>query len=211
MQLKRISETLLELQVAEVMQLQSSEMVVKMYHYFKQASVSDALGIIDVVPTFTTLGLHIDVHSPLFDNAQIVMEHGEAAQTFRYESERVRHTIEVEYRGEDLAFVAKATGLSEEQVITYHTQPVYHVAMQGFRAYFPYLLGLHSALQLPRRVSPRKRIDQGAVAIAGNQAGIYSEASPGGWHIVGYTDFDAFDTIHAGDEICFRVKDNDVN
>jgi len=65
--------------------------------------------------------------------------------------------------------------------------------MIGFTPGFPYLEGLDEALHLPRRASPRPRIEAGAVAIGGPHAGIYSVASPGGWHLLGRTPERLFD------------------
>ncbi|WP_122381934.1 carboxyltransferase domain-containing protein, partial [Pseudomonas savastanoi] len=40
---------------------------------------------------------------------------------------------------------------------------------------------------VPRRSTPRTRIPAGAVALAGGFSGIYPQASPGGWQIIGVT------------------------
>ncbi|HRI59648.1 MAG TPA: carboxyltransferase domain-containing protein, partial [Saprospiraceae bacterium] len=45
----------------------------------------------------------------------------------------------------------------------------------------------------PRRDTPRVRVAAGSVAIAGRQTGIYPQASPGGWHLIGHTDIRLFD------------------
>jgi biotin-dependent carboxylase-like uncharacterized protein len=96
-------------------------------------------------------------------------------------------TIPVRYDGEDLADVAKATGLSEDEVVTVHTGPEYTVAFTGFAPGFGYLTGLDERLHLPRRDSPRTRVPAGAVAVAGEFTGVYPRPSPGGWHLLGST------------------------
>ena len=58
---------------------------------------------------------------------------------------------------------------------------------------FPYLLGLPERLRLPRRSSVRAQVAAGSVAIANNQAGIYPNESPGGWHLIGRTLMRLFD------------------
>jgi KipI family sensor histidine kinase inhibitor len=58
---------------------------------------------------------------------------------------------------------------------------------------FPYLGPLPKSLELPRLDTPRLRVPAGSVAIAGRQTGIYPHASPGGWHLIGHTDFPLFD------------------
>lgn len=95
--------------------------------------------------------------------------------------------IPVTYSGADLEAVAKAVGVSVDEVIRRHSEPEYRVRMMGFTPGFPYLDGLDPSLHLPRRTSPRNRIEPGSIAIGGAHAGIYSVASPGGWHILGQT------------------------
>ena len=95
--------------------------------------------------------------------------------------------------GPDLAEVAERTRMNVAQVVELHSQPIYLVAMLGFLPGFPYLLGLPEALHLPRRESVRTQLAAGSVAIAGAQAGIYPESSPGGWHLIGRTDDIMFD------------------
>lgn len=101
--------------------------------------------------------------------------------------------VPVRYDGVDLDFVARRTGLSKNEVIRIHSTPVYYVRMMGFSPGFPYLDGLDPRLQIARKDSPRKRVDPGSVAIGGPHTGIYSVASPGGWHLLGRTDLQLFD------------------
>ena len=103
-----------------------------------------------------------------------------------------RIEVPVRYDGPDLATVAVATGLSEAEVVAIHSAPEYRVRMMGFAPGFPYLDGLDERLHLERKASPRDRIEPGSVAIGGSHAGIYSVASPGGWHLLGRTDFPLF-------------------
>lgn len=100
--------------------------------------------------------------------------------------------IPVLYNGPDLPEVADRLGLSENEVIRLHSEVVYTVFMTGFLPGFPYLGPLPAALELPRRDSPRLRVPAGSVAIAGRQTGIYPQSSPGGWHLIGSTDFPLF-------------------
>jgi len=104
--------------------------------------------------------------------------------------------IPVQYGGEcgpDLPEVADRLRLSEDEVIRLHSETVYTVFMIGFLPGFPYLGLLRRALELPRRDTPRLRVPAGSVAIAGQQSGIYPQASPGGWHIIGHTCILLFD------------------
>ncbi|MBV6440847.1 MAG: 5-oxoprolinase subunit PxpB [Haliscomenobacteraceae bacterium CHB4] len=101
--------------------------------------------------------------------------------------------IPMQYDGPDLAGVAGKLQLSENEVVRLHSGTVYTVFMIGFLPGFPYLGPLPEALRLPRRDTPRLRVPAGSVAIAGDQTGIYPQASPGGWHLIGHTDSRLFD------------------
>jgi len=96
--------------------------------------------------------------------------------------------VDVVYDGADLQAVAMACGLRVAEVIELHAGADYTVAFCGFMPGFSYLVGLPTALQLPRRDSPRTRVPAGSVAIAAEFAGVYPRESPGGWHILGRTD-----------------------
>jgi KipI family sensor histidine kinase inhibitor len=102
----------------------------------------------------------------------------------------------VRYGGEhgpDLQRVADHAGLSTTDVIARHAVAEYTVAMLGFAPGFPYLLGLDAALATPRLATPRTRVPAGSVAIGGAQTGLYPQASPGGWNLIGRTDRVLFD------------------
>ena len=104
--------------------------------------------------------------------------------------------IPVFYGGEegpDLAFVARHCGMSEEEVIRRHTAVELRVYMLGFSPGFTYLGGMDPALATPRRQTPRVRLAAGSVGIAGEQTGVYPQASPGGWQIIGRTPLKLYD------------------
>ncbi|MDO9352588.1 MAG: carboxyltransferase domain-containing protein, partial [Solirubrobacteraceae bacterium] len=98
-----------------------------------------------------------------------------------------RVEIPVDYDGEDLDDVAQMLGLSRDEVIRRHTGSDYTVAFTGFAPGFAYLSGGHPSLNVPRRTTPRTRIPAGAVGLAGAFSGVYPQASPGGWQIIGVT------------------------
>ena len=109
-----------------------------------------------------------------------------------------QHEIPVCYAdGPDLADVARETGMPVDEVVALHSGAEYTVAMVGFAPGFPYLVGLPEALRVPRLATPRNRVEAGAVAIAGEQAGIYPCASPGGWRVLGRTGVRLFDPMRA--------------
>jgi len=94
--------------------------------------------------------------------------------------------------GPDLPAVARTLGLPEDEVIALHAGKEYKVWMVGFLAGFPYAGALDGRLVLPRKTSPSLSVRAGSVAIAGNLTGIYPLASPGGWHVIGWTPWPIF-------------------
>lgn len=114
------------------------------------------------------------------------------------------------HHGPDLLEVAREAGLTPERVIELHTGAVYRVAFLGFTAGFPYLSGLPDALTVARLPSPRRLVPAGSVAIAGGQAGIYPQATPGGWRLLGRTplrlfrpEADPITLLRMGDRVRF--------
>lgn len=96
--------------------------------------------------------------------------------------------IPVVYDGPDLEFLAGAWGLSCEGVVARHGEIEFEAAFCGFVPGFSYLRGLPDDLAVPRLDSPRPKVPAGSVALAGAWCGIYPQATPGGWRVLGRTD-----------------------
>jgi KipI family sensor histidine kinase inhibitor len=146
----------------------------------------------DVVPGYTSLLVEFRPGtSPArlqrwLDTVDHGLEHEAPAAT--------RRRVEVRYGADaDSRELTARLGLPWERIVALHAGALYTVAFLGFTPGFPYLLGLPRALVTPRRETPRMRVPAGSVAIAGDHAGIYPSASPGGWWIVGRTDEPLFD------------------
>ena len=104
--------------------------------------------------------------------------------------------IPVRYGGEfgpDLEDVARHAGIAAGRVVELHASAEYEVYFLGFATFFVYLGGLPAEIATPRLSAPRRQVPAGSVGIAGNQAGIYPMASPGGWRIIGRTGLRLFD------------------
>jgi allophanate hydrolase subunit 1 len=108
--------------------------------------------------------------------------------------------------GPDLEELAREKKLSLEELISIHTEPDYLVYMLGFKPGFPFLGGLDERLWTPRLATPRLDVAAGSVGIGGQQTGIYSVRSPGGWRILGRTPFRLFDPHR---ENCFLIMPGD--
>ena len=93
---------------------------------------------------------------------------------------------------DDIDELAKVKKLSTQEVIHFHTKPVYEVYFLGFLPGFMYLGGLDERLHHPRKDRPDLSVPKGAVAIGGQQTGVYPQESPGGWHVIGSTPVELF-------------------
>lgn len=171
-------------------------------------------GIVELIPTYCSLLIQYD---PMELRYGQLRDRLEALVTQLDEVEMPpKQVVEipVAYGGEygpDLGEVARAHNISEEEVIKLHSEPEYPIYMLGFVAGFPYLGGMNKAIATPRKKSPRLKIEAGSVGIAGEQTGIYSVESPGGWQIIGRTPLKLYDVnrnepvlLKAGQYIKFK-------
>lgn len=94
--------------------------------------------------------------------------------------------IPVHYHGPDLADMAELKNLSTEAFVKWHTQTPWECQFGGFAPGFMYLTR-EADNNFPRHDTPRPRLEPGSVGLAGNFSGIYPQASPGGWQIIGTT------------------------
>jgi inhibitor of KinA len=93
----------------------------------------------------------------------------------------------------DLDEVAAATGLTVEEVVDRHSRCVFTAEVVGFMPGFAYLGGLDPRLKVDRRTSPRPRVPEGSIAIAGLQTAVYPSPTPGGWSLIGRCPLRLFD------------------
>jgi inhibitor of KinA len=89
--------------------------------------------------------------------------------------------------GPDLDATAELCQMSAQRLVDTHANAEYLVGFLGFAPGFAYLSGLPRRIAAPRLSSPRTSIPAGSVGIAGEQTGIYPQASPGGWRLIGRT------------------------
>lgn len=161
-------------------------------------------GVVDVVVAREDIGVYYD-REPVIDVAALA-----ALATLTDDAPPGHeHALRVVYDGPDLDDVARATGLSVDDVIARHGAATYTVDTMGFAPGFAYLNGLDASLHLPRRATPRTRVPAGSLAIAGAQTAVYPFDSPGGWHLIGrVVDVRMFDDngplLALGDRVRFR-------
>jgi KipI family sensor histidine kinase inhibitor len=156
-------------------------------------------GLLDCVPAYASLALYFDPMTQL-DRATIEQEVREALALMPGESDAPSASPLVEVpvcyhpdSAPDLLDAAERLQLDPDDLISRHTAASYQVAMLGFAPGFPYLLGMDPTLSLPRHDQPRANVPAGSVGIAGAQTGIYPQASPGGWQLIGRTPWRLFD------------------
>jgi KipI family sensor histidine kinase inhibitor len=151
-------------------------------------------GVRDVVPAYCSVAVHFD---PLVADVAAVRAALDASVREPAAPETGR-TLDVpvaydDDSGPDLGEVARWSGTSRDAVVALHAGREYRVFMLGFLPGFPYLGVVDERIAAPRRASPRLRVPAGSVGIAGRQTGIYPQAAPGGWQIIGRTSLGLFD------------------
>jgi inhibitor of KinA len=170
--------------------------------------------IVEFIPAFTTVAVFYNPLAASYEAVQTDLE--ELLQHMEDADQSLSRTVEipVSYGGDfgpDLEFVAAHNGLTTEQVIEIHTSGTYSVSMIGFAPGFPFISGMSEKIAAPRRDTPRLRIPERTVGIAGKQTGVYPIETPGGWQLIGRTPIRLFrpeqdipSLLEAGDKIVFR-------
>lgn len=162
----------------------------------RAVSASRLPGVRDVVTGYRSVAVHVD---PLLADA--VSIEGELQRLASEASVGAAEAagivrVPVCYGGEfgpDLAEVAAFAGCAAETVVELHASRVYRVYMVGFVPGFPYMGTVDPRIAMPRRESPRLRVPELSVGIAGAQTGIYPTSTPGGWRLIGRAAVRPFD------------------
>ena len=156
------------------------------------------LGVTDIIPAFASVTVLYDplcfrykkqLHQTFFDWIVAEVEAVFHAPLPENAAESTLITIPVCYDstlGNDLELVQQQTGRSPTNIAEIHAGKRYQVYMLGFLPGFAYLGEVDERIAIGRKSVPVP-VKAGAVAIAGQQTGIYPAASPGGWHVIGYT------------------------
>lgn len=183
---------------------------------FEALAAATLPGVDNLHPAYGTLGVSFDPrHTRCEALIEAVATTLRSAATVDLPPPR-RVTIPVSYggaSGPDLDDVARHTGLSPAQVTARHCAVTYRVFFLGFSPGFAYLGGLPAELATPRLPAPRTRVPAGSVAIGGAQTGVYPQATPGGWRLIGRTPLKLFDPwrdppalLALGDEVVFTAS-----
>lgn len=181
--------------------IEINQRVQKMCAYIQDKNVDV---ITEMIPSYRSLLVQFETTLIDYDEFLNFLKRMEVESRVVKLPEPKLFEIPVLYGGDDapdLVFVAEHNNLTVEEVIDIHTRKEYYIYMLGFAPGFPYLGGMDKRISTPRLKEPRTKIRKGAVGIAGDQTGIYSIDSPGGWQLIGKTYVDLF-YIDENQELC---------
>jgi inhibitor of KinA len=172
--------------------------------------------LVDVVQAYTSVAVFFDLDQTQFqllepELQRIATEPVTSGETLPSRLHRIPCCYEM---GPDLERISRHTGLSVDDVIRLHAGTEYTVYAIGFCPGFPYLGYLPPELcGVPRLETPRLKVEPGTVGMTGRQTGIYTEARPGGWNLLGRTPLelvhfaDGYFPLQTGDRIRFKRID----
>ena len=196
-----------------------NDYAVKLFRYFTKLPFP---GLIELIPAYASLTIFYDVYTvrshfsefnSAFDAVKNLTEI--ALQNLTELTNDFQRLIEIPVNFNqdsacDLEFVATTHKLTQSEVIEIFTAKTYRVYMLGFLPGFAYMGEVDEQIATPRKQSPRLKVPKGSVGIAGRQTGIYPLESPGGWQIIGKTNFELFTpnkenpcALQAGDLVKF--------
>ncbi|WP_333814179.1 5-oxoprolinase subunit B family protein [Tabrizicola sp.] len=143
-------------------------------------------GLAETVPAFASLMIRFDPlatdHAAVETHARGLLTRPLAARQTTPRDVRVCYDADL---APDLAEVARASGLSPEEVIAAHLAGRYEVFMYGFAPGYAYLAGVPDVLQMPRKPTAVRGVPAGSVLIAGPQCLVSTLTMPTGWWIIG--------------------------
>jgi len=170
-----------------------SERVLTLAQLIERAHLS---GVLETIPTFRSLMVAFDPARVAFEAlARTVSKLAEPLVAFaRDQAPSFR-----EHRcwrapacyhpdvAPDLEAAAARLGLSMAELAARHAAPSYHVYMLGFLPGQPYLGELPESLALPRRETPRLRVEAGSIGVAMRMTCIFPRATPCGLNVIART------------------------
>lgn len=214
-----LSETALLLSFGNTIDEQQHQ---KLMHIKQLIEQNPFKGFIEAVPAYNSLAIYYnpfeiekdDLRKSIQDTVHSILQ--EQIKNLSPEKIKTKSScieIPVCYDtdfGIDLVELSKTLNLSIEEIIQLHSNKTYKVFMLGFTPGFGYMGTVDEKIISKRKKKPRLKVEKGAVAIAGNQTGIYPLETPGGWNIIGRTTLQLFDKtkeqpflLKAGDEVKF--------
>ncbi|KQW72473.1 kinase [Ensifer sp. Root127] len=166
-------------------------------------------GFIEAVPAYASLLVRFD---------PLVTDHGQVktavsnliAHPGIFDQPETLREVHVCYDPElapDLLYVARACGLSPDEVVNAHLAGEYKVFMYGFAPGYAYLAGVPRQVQLPRKQAAVRGVSAGSVLIAGPQCLVTTLEMPTGWWIIGRSPTKILDRASEKHPFLFEVGD----
>jgi KipI family sensor histidine kinase inhibitor len=150
--------------------------------------------IVDVVPTFRSLTLHLarpGGEPGLADRLARMAAAVDGVETAGRHW-RLPASFDPTF-APDLDDLAVRAGLDRAAAVALLLGARFEVGMIGFMPGFPYMTGVPARLSAPRLSSPRTAVPARSIAVTGEMCAVYPWQSPGGWRLVGSTPVDLFD------------------
>jgi len=181
----------------------SEEVLDKVQHAYN--ALKHLPHIINLTPSYNSILIEYDIFKyDTLSMTHLIKETINATPLLNTRTQGKLIEIPVDYtKGLDLDHVAQIHGLTPQEIIEKHTEPIYRVYAIGFMVGFAYLASLNNDIATPRLNTPRDKVLKGSVAIAETQTAIYPQDSAGGWNIIGHTEFDNFSSFEVGDSVRF--------
>lgn len=178
------------------------------HHVEKEFTRSMPHGVLGTIATYDAVLVEFDC--TVTDHAAVVRAVGEALATLDSQQDVAPRTfvVPVVYGGDygpDLADLAQALGITEDEIVRLHSEKPHLVRAVLSPAGAP-MSDVTLPAQVGRRASPRVSVPAGTVAVAGRQATVYATSSPGGWQLIGRTPLTLFD-IAADPPVRYRAGD----
>jgi KipI family sensor histidine kinase inhibitor len=161
---------------------------------------ADLIGVVDIIPASRTVLIKLGAprYQPIVRQRLSKLRVAAAALVAPDAVDApVDRVVDVHYDGDDLAEVARLSGLTPAEVIAAHTAAPMRVAFGGFGPGFAYLVGGDARLNVPPRSESRPTVPAGSVALAREFSGVYPHESRSAWQLIGRTDAPLWDTSRA--------------
>ncbi|UVE16452.1 5-oxoprolinase subunit PxpB [Pseudomonas sp. LS44] len=172
-------------------------------------------GLIELVPSYTTLLLQFDLLQLTAAQARELIAASLADLQPLAAGGGRQLTLPVWYDrrvGPELDLLARRSGLTVSEVIHRHSAHRYCVFALGFAPGFAFMGLVVPELASPRLDTPRQRVAAGSVGIAERQTAVYPLLSPGGWNLIGRTptrlfdrELDGYSLLQPGDQVRFAA------
>lgn len=157
-------------------------------------NIKNIEGFLEVIPSYASILIRYDIFLYDYDAVCTLIKKSSNNKSKQEESKLfeipVYYGLEV---GLDLKDLSSYSNLSIEEVISLHSSKIYNIYSLGFSPGFAFLGKVDKKIAKPRLSSPRAKIPKGSVAIANEQTSIYPNESPGGWNIIGRSNFTLYD------------------